>query len=157
MAIRLNVPGLGEVVCDTAADFLELKRAVEGERKPNGAAKQANAPAQPERAERPAPSSLSLTSPASRASAEEEALTMLRTIKAAMPRPATAEELVKALGVSHPKGLGSILGRVKDAIKKVGAEPEQVFSTQRTSLGRDYRPGPDFRQALELLEASQTL
>lgn len=155
MAIRLNVPGLGEVVCDTAADFLELKRAVEGQKKPSGAAAKQPA-ALAESVQHPVlPASLSLTSPG-RGTAEDVALTMLRTIRAARPRPASAEQLMRALGVSHPKGLGSVLGRAKDAIKQVGVEPDDVFSTQRTSLGRDYRAGVEFDKALALLEA-QTL
>jgi len=164
MAIRLNIPGLGEATFDSASDLLELKKAMDAEKRPAVKPRDtdpvvavvAKAPEVVTRAPQLFNPGYATNSPIAR-DGLKSAVALLSTIKKAAPQPVMSEALVTVLGVNHPKGLGGVLARAKQEIAATGYDPDRVFWQQRTPLGREYRGGPDLELALAAVESKDLL
>jgi hypothetical protein len=63
-----------------------------------------------------------------------------------------AGPLMKVLGVTAPKGLGSKSAAVNKVIKAVGLKPAAVYKNPKTHEGRIWRPARRMREAIQLLE-----
>lgn len=63
----------------------------------------------------------------------------------------TAYDLMPRLGVDHPKGIGSRLGKINVALKEAGFEPDEVYQSAKTKIGRVWTPGAKLQDALDAL------
>jgi hypothetical protein len=63
-----------------------------------------------------------------------------------------AAVLVKVLGVSAPKAIGSKSATINKLIKRIGLGVEKVYTNPKTASGRIWRPGRKMNYAIDLIE-----
>lgn len=159
MAIRLRIPGLGDVECDSATDLLELKKAFDADKQASAQQKPAaikpmvSAPVVSVKTTA-LPTTDTARSTLQRVSAADrrEAIAYLGVISKLSPDAALAEHLLPVLNVRHAKGIGTALIRIKNVLTEAGFDHDRVFQHQRTRNGREYRAGPDAGAALAALQ-----
>jgi hypothetical protein len=142
MPIKFHIPGLGDLVADTAEEVFALKRLMDS----TPTEKPVAEPRRTERAASTAPTRDSL----------KEALALLRTLAEAKPKPVTSEKVGQILGVKRLKGLGSVLARIKVVIVGAGfRDTDEVFKHERRPLGREYTAGPRIHEAITALKEQE--
>lgn len=73
----------------------------------------------------------------------------LSAIQDAGTQGAEVTQIMLALGVRHPKGVGSRTTIVDKCLMELGFTADSVFNNERGAEGRFWRPGPRLHEAIE--------
>lgn len=135
MAYRINIKGI-DITASTAAEAAALVRELTEQYAPKVG--------RPRLIERP--------DAGAGINGKEIALAFLTTIANAGPRGAEAEELMKVLRVSHPKGVGGRSVRIINILSKLGFAQIDVYDNTRTAEGRFWKPRAKLHEAIAALK-----
>jgi hypothetical protein len=81
----------------------------------------------------------------------EATLAFLSAIRDAGTQGAEVTQIMHALGVRAPKGVGSRTTIVDKSLKEIGFTAEEVYDNERTSQGRFWRAGPRLFEAIDFI------
>jgi hypothetical protein len=135
MAIKLNFKGI-ELTVSHPAEAAALLRELTDTHSP----KIGRPPTKP------------LETLAKNANGNQVAIAFLTTIANADADGATADDIAKAVGVKHTKGVGGKAARVNNTLIELGLKPEDIYSNTKTLDGRFWKPRPRIHEAIEILK-----
>jgi len=79
-------------------------------------------------------------------------LEFLKAIRDGGATGVTAPVLMKVLGVTAPKAIGSKSATINKIIKQVGLADSRVYTNPKTANGRIWRPARRMNEAIQLIE-----
>lgn len=135
MAIKLKFRGI-DVTTSSAAEAAELLRELTATTKP--AIKRSISPDD--------------DSPKNGFDVEQACFNFLTIISRADRHGTTAEDLMSALHVIHPKGIGGRTARINGFLSNLGFAPHEVYDNSRTAEGRFWKPGRRLAEVIGVLE-----
>lgn len=160
MSIKMVVDGI-EITAESAADAVALLK----ELRPKTSAKQQDESVQeillvhaPRKAKRPSgkpkrnprtPEPAPVTVPDW---APPSTLKFLSAIRDGGSAGTESEAVMKALGVTKPKAIGSRSATINRVLEQLGFKPAQVYGNDRTANGRVWKPRRLMQDAIAALE-----
>jgi len=139
----------GSIQADTAAEAIEVAKLMQGGAK-------APTPADGNKTHKPAGNPLSDEQVRDIAATFKDwvvpaAYKFLAAIMESPPGGATAEVMMRALGIDNPKAFGGQSAAINKLIQRCGFTLEHVYETTSTAGGRFWRARPKIAEALELV------
>lgn len=154
MALTITLPDIGTVRADTPAELAALVKQLRDDAAQSKAAAQ---PAAPKPPGAPSPAAGEGSTPEFPAFSKFDkvvaAANFLTAIQQRGARGTPSEVIQDVLGVpkDKPKGISGRTVQINSYLVSLGFNQEDVYRTERTSIGRVWGPGPKIAEALAVI------
>lgn len=163
--LKIKFQGI-EIIADTVAEAAALTRELAGQRQGGGVSVQPSPPPEARliaasgrlgSSATPASAMPTMSAPPSRpqyadVTALRATYRFLGALAAGPVGGTSLREVMRALGVEHPKGVGSKMAAVNKTLEGAVTKASDAYVTQRTADGRIWRPGRKFAEAFAQVE-----